>query len=93
MLKLQWIVDSETFTAGNIAIFINHFLICIEMFVLALFHRIIFGYEEFKKEFISLEDGKEKIEPHQTNVINSIMDASVFDILESLNIFGRQKSY
>ena len=41
LVKFELIVDTGVFTAGNIALFVQNFLICIEMFFLALAHRYV----------------------------------------------------
>lgn len=47
LVKLNLIVDLGEFTAGNIALFLHNFLICFEMFGLAVVHHYVFGYEKF----------------------------------------------
>lgn len=42
LVKFDLIVDVGDFTAGNIALFVQNFLICIEMFILAIIHRYDF---------------------------------------------------
>jgi len=49
LVKFNMIVDVGQFTAGNIALFGQNFLICIEMLVLAIVHRFVFDYQKFVK--------------------------------------------
>jgi len=93
LVKGQWIVDSETFTAANIALFVNHFLVCIEMFFSAIFHQKFFGYEEFV--IPSQEDIIESNEKPTISHQSGFWDMSVLEvgdcIWEGFLSFGRRK--
>ena len=84
-------MDTVNFTAGNIGLFIHHFLLCFEMFILAIFHRQVFGYEEFISE-PSSPSAMEELPKLKTISIET--PAVVRSALDNLNPFTkREKNY
>ena len=50
LVKLEWLEGTKHFASEHMAITIQEFLICIEMFVASIAHRVAFDYSQYQKE-------------------------------------------
>jgi len=48
LVKIGWIQETENFTAGQLEMSMQDFLVCIEMFMAAAVHKYTFGFENYK---------------------------------------------
>jgi hypothetical protein len=53
LVKLDWLQGTKHFASEHMAITIQEFLICIEMFIASIAHRVAFDYSSYLKEEVA----------------------------------------
>jgi hypothetical protein len=68
LVKLEWLQGTKHFASEHMAITIQEFLICIEMFIASIAHRVAFDYSQYSKE----EDSESTPILRENNMFNGI---------------------